>query len=186
VTVKSLICPADTRENTQMPGSVWGGSGNVAFTGYLGVAGVEGNEVYEHTGQSLGILYYTSGIRVADITDGTSNTLMVGERPPSADLQYGWWFAGAGWDGSGVGDVVLGARSLQYAQSLGCSNPANWVGLRPGKVNVTCDQAHFYSLHTGGSNFLYGDASARFVNYNADAVLPQLCTRNGGEVIPNY
>jgi hypothetical protein len=33
---------------------------------------------------------------MADITDGLSNTLMVGERPPSSDFQYGWWYAGAG------------------------------------------------------------------------------------------
>src|SRR5262249_11097223 len=35
MTVKTLICPADGREDTQIPGSQWGGNGNVAFTGYL-------------------------------------------------------------------------------------------------------------------------------------------------------
>ena len=182
--VKTLICPADVREDTTLTGPQWGGNGLVAFTGYLGVASsAEGDESY-NGGQSNGILYWKSTSRFADITDGTSNTLMVGERPPSADLQYGWWFAGAGWDGSGEGDVVLGARSVQYAGSLGC--PASKVGLQPGNINEPCDQVHFWSQHTGGSNFLMGDGSVHFTNYSANSVLPQLCSRNGGEVVPDY
>jgi prepilin-type processing-associated H-X9-DG protein len=186
VKVKTLICPADGREDTTIPGSQWGGNGFVAFTGYLGVAGSpEGNETYNGSNPgSNGILFWTSAVRFTDVTDGTSNTLMVGERPPSQDLYYGWWFAGAGWDGSGVGDVLMGARAYGYAASLGCST--SYVGLQPGKFANPCDQVHFWSPHTGGSNFLYGDGSVKFVTYSANSVLPQLCTRNGGEVIPNY
>jgi prepilin-type processing-associated H-X9-DG protein len=106
---------------------------------------------------------------------------MVGERPPSQDLYYGWWFAGAGWDGSGVGDVLLGARSYGYAASLGCS--ANMVGFQPGNINNPCDQVHWWSNHTNGGNFLYGDGSVHFLTYTANTVLPQLCSRNGGEVV---
>jgi prepilin-type N-terminal cleavage/methylation domain-containing protein/prepilin-type processing-associated H-X9-DG protein len=180
--VKTLICPADGRQDTLLPGSSWGGNGNVAFTGYLGVAcSAEGNEAYaSSTGQSNGILFWKSQVRLTDITDGTSNTFMVGERPPSADLYYGWWFAGAGFDGSGVGDVLLGARSVAYAASLGCS--ANYVGLQPGKLSNPCDQVHFWSMHSGGANFLMGDGSVKFTTYSANAVLPQASSRNGGEV----
>jgi len=48
------------------------------------------------------------GTRISDIKDGLGNTLMVGERPPSSDLSFGWMFAGYG--NNGVGDlaVVLG------------------------------------------------------------------------------
>jgi len=177
--VQTLICPADSRQSILLSGAQAGINGNVAFTGYLGVADSrEGNEA-GGGGQSNGILYWKSTTRFGDITDGTSNTLMAGERPPSADLNYGWWFAGAGYD-AGVGDVVLGARSVGYAASLGCAS--SYVGFQQGNINNNCDQAHFWSLHTGGGNFLLGDGSVRFMTYSANAILPQLCSRNLGEV----
>ncbi len=110
--MKILICPADGRESLLLPGSTWGGVGNVAFTGYLANGGIQGDENYQGLGDPQGVLYWTSQVNIAGITDGTSNTLLIGERPPSADLEYGWWFAGAGWDGSGVGDVIIGRNGL--------------------------------------------------------------------------
>jgi len=179
--VPILICPGDGRENQLLPGAQWGGNGNVAFGAYLGNAGsVQGNESY-NGGQSNGILFWQSQIRFADITDGTSNTILIGERPPSTDLYYGWWFAGAGWDGSGVGDVVMAARATNYAAALGCS--AKYVGFQPGTFGQTCDQCHWWSPHAGGGNFALADASCRFLTYQANAVLPQLCSRNGQETV---
>jgi prepilin-type N-terminal cleavage/methylation domain-containing protein/prepilin-type processing-associated H-X9-DG protein len=190
VTVKTLICPADTREAYAISGTqagIYPGSG-VAFTGYLGVGGVQGDESYEGLGQSQGILYWKSHTRITDITDGTSNTAMVGERPPSQDLYYGWWFAGAGYDGSGDGDVVLGATPYRYASSLGCS--ANYAHYQPPHTPIfadPCDQVHFWSPHTGGSNFLFGDGSVHFLPYSvSDSLMIPLSTRNGGEVLPSW
>ena len=185
--IKTLICPADGRETYVLPGPMWGGNGNVAFTAYLGVAGIVGDFSQVNgsgvatNGNQIGILHYGSKTTFADIRDGTSQTLMVGERPPSKDLYYGWWFAGAGYDGSGVGDVVMGARETGYASSLGC--PASKIGFQPGRVDVDCDQVHFWSLHAGGGNFLFGDGSVKFMNYQANTVLPQLSTRQGAEVV---
>jgi prepilin-type processing-associated H-X9-DG protein len=184
VIVKTLICPSDSRESITLSGKdagIYPGS-PVAFTGYLGASGVGVNA----SGQSnpndkKGILYWTSKTTFGDITDGTSNTLMVGERPPSTDLQYGWWFAGAGWDGNGVGDVFMEARAYAYADSLGC--PRALTGFRPGIVSNPCDQVHWWSLHSGGGNFLRGDGSVKFYSYGMDSILPQLSTKDGGEVV---
>jgi prepilin-type N-terminal cleavage/methylation domain-containing protein len=184
VTVPTLICPGDGRENIVQQGSNFGlyPSSLVAFTGYLAVAGsAQGNETYNGQNPgSNGIFYWTSTTRFADIIDGTSNTLMIGERPPSVDLYYGWWFAGAGWDGSGVGDVLMAARATNYASSLGCSTA--YVGFQQGNFTNPCDQAHWWSPHTGGGNFCLGDASVRFFSYSLNSILPQVCSRNGGEV----
>ena len=56
-------------------------------------------------------LYINSSVNLVKILDGTSNTVMVGERPPSNDLYYGWMWAGSG-DSPyfGTTDVVLGVR----------------------------------------------------------------------------
>jgi prepilin-type processing-associated H-X9-DG protein len=185
-------CPADHRSELVTPLEFAAGYNvPVAFTAYLGVSGISG----DLQGGREGVLAFNATRRMADITDGTSNTLLVGERPPSADLFFGWWFAGAGYDeivggsetdrqSSGTGDVVLGARETRYAASMGC--PAGKVGLQPGKLTEKCDQVHFWSMHAGGANFVLADGSVRFLSYSADAVLPALCTRNGGETVGDY
>jgi len=196
-------CPGDSRtlQALNVPLTNTGRGAPVAFTAYLGVAGVDDLPHFGAAGPRFnGIItpnYATSTqgiinkVRIADITDGTSNTLMVGERPPSKDLFYGWWFAGAGYDGLGIGDVILGARSLEYASTIldgdtGTLCPVI-VGHRSGSVNYDCDQMHFWSFHSQGGNFLRGDGSVTFLSYNADVVLPQLSTKNGGEVVQeNY
>jgi prepilin-type N-terminal cleavage/methylation domain-containing protein/prepilin-type processing-associated H-X9-DG protein len=171
-------CPQDTR--TLLATAVdfgYGNQGTVAFTSYLGISGSASRT-------DDGILYTFSKVRSLDITDGSSNTLLVGERPPSADFIFGWWYAGAGYDGQGTGDVIMGARELDYAVHFGC--PPENIGMRPGTVEDNCDQTHFWSLHPYGANFLFADGSVRFLSYNADPVLPALVTRAGSEVLPDY
>ena len=189
VSVKLWTCPADSR--TQLTARVTEPGGNdyvtVAFTEYLGVNGTG-------SGHNDGILFHWSKVRIADITDGTSNTLMVGERPPSADLSFGWWFAGDGVDERGTGDGTLGATETNYYNYVHGhnTNPATCqgapvYGFAPGNINEDCDQVHFWSLHAGGGNFLLADGSVRFVTYGLDPnTFRALCTRDGGEALANW
>ena len=143
---------------------------------------------------------------MAGISDGTSNTLLVGERPPSRDLFFGWWFAGAGYydpvsaggltpSQDGSGDVTLGTWDLRYPIALsqpfngGYTCPTTKYQFQPGNINENCDQAHFWSLHTSGANFGMADGSVRFIAYGAGGTQVlwfALGTRNGGEVVPNF
>jgi prepilin-type processing-associated H-X9-DG protein len=99
-------------------------------------------------------------------------------------LNYGWWYAGAGYDNLGTGDVILGARETDYAKSFSC--PLENVGLRTGSLWDECDQIHFWSLHPYGVNFLFADGSVRYLSLDVDPILPALVTRAGDEVIPDF
>jgi len=212
VPIKTYICPSEPRnilvENIQDAGA-GAPLTPIAFTEYLGVDGFRGDvtpDASGNVGEKSGILVQSTRtakkkVNFAAITDGSSNTLMIGERPPSVDLFYGWWFAGAGFDGSGVGDVTMGARETVYADNIQTTStvgggsttcPHKYVGFQAGSINDPCDQLHFWSWHPSGANWTFGDGSARFITYtidsNAPALTPastllQLVTRNGGEVI---
>ncbi|HEY7426953.1 MAG TPA: DUF1559 domain-containing protein [Gemmataceae bacterium] len=166
-------CPADARVQTA---GLARGRLFVAFTSYLGVAGTR-------TFKRDGVLYTNSTVSLTDITDGTSTTLLAGERPPSKDLWYGWWYAGHGVNGTGMGDMVLGVREVSPSSDIyvpDCGGPAHFT---PGRIDNMCDAFHYWSLHPGGANFLFADGSVRFLAYTADPLLPALATRAGGEAV---
>ncbi len=179
-------CPADSRQYQATlvlePGFQ---PITVAFTGFLGVSGT-------NLRAKDGVLYWNSAVRIGDITDGTSSTLLAGERPPSWDLVFGWWYAGAGQldqagglPNSGSLDVTLGSgefnlRTVDIPEMNACADGPFRFG--PGTINNPCDQFHFWSLHSGGSNFLFADGSVHFLTYEAADILPALSTRAGGEV----
>jgi prepilin-type processing-associated H-X9-DG protein/prepilin-type N-terminal cleavage/methylation domain-containing protein len=149
----------------------------VAFTHYLGVSGDRAGD---------GMLYANSHVRFADIIDGSSQTLLVGERPPSSNERYGWWYAGIGQSHDGSLDSHLAARQLNqsfYAPTC----PVGPYSFGPGSRTNMCDTFHFWSRHPGGANFLFCDGAVRFLGYSADSILPALATRAGGEkvVVPD-
>src|SRR5262249_51159207 len=121
--------------------------------------------------------------RLADIHDGISNTLLAGERPPSADHNLGWWYAGWGQNRDGSAESVLGVNEMNtYSWTQGRCPPGPYE-FQPGAVNNMCDAFHFWSLHSGGANFVLCDGSVHFLTYSAAPVMPALATRAGGEVV---
>lgn len=192
--VKLYRCPADPMPKTfEVPDYL--SPGNfvpIALTSYLGVSGTDQFSFD-------GCLYPNSKVRLTDIYDGTSNTIMVGERPPAWGGWGGWWFAGTGMLPSlGAGDVVLGAND-RIAQNWECTPNGPQDYYRLGKLDPVDtfndpDAFHFWSMHPGGANFLFCDGSVRFLPYSitspppapgmpsARDLLRNLATRNGGEM----
>jgi len=172
--VAVFACPSDLRA---LQVHIAGRSGfPVAFTSYLGVAG---KDVLTHDG----VLYRDSSIRIADITDGTSNTLFAGERPPSKDFQYGWWYAGYGQRLTGSADMLLGVEEPNLLPVTKGSCPPGTYRFAPGRFDNQCDMFHFWSPHSSGANFLFVDGSVRFLSYKVAPLLPALASREGGEVV---
>ncbi|MFO0842488.1 MAG: DUF1559 domain-containing protein [Gemmataceae bacterium] len=147
-----------------------------ALTSYVGVLGTS----FDRTD---GVLFLDSRVRLIDITDGTSNTVLAGERPPSADFWYGWWYAGFGQAGTGSADMLLGVRERNRGGAFVQACPKGPYHYQAGLTSEQCDLFHFWSLHVGGANFLVADGAVRFLAYPADSLLPALATRGGGEVV---
>ena len=152
----------------------------VALNSYLGSAGKSARK-------RDGVIVADGGVTMLSITDGTSNTLAFGERPPPADLLHGWLYVGWGVGGYGALDSVIGVTDTNPypGQSIrdACGNGP--FPYRQPVLNTVPDCApfQFWSLHPGGANFALADGSVRFIRYEADAILPALASRAGGEVV---
>jgi prepilin-type N-terminal cleavage/methylation domain-containing protein/prepilin-type processing-associated H-X9-DG protein len=172
--VPAFVCPSDPRSaQTQIATGV---QTPVAFTCYLGV---EGRDLFAQDG----MYFVDSHVRLADVRDGTSQTLLIGERPPSTDFEFGWWYMGVGQQVTGSADMVLGVEEqnvLPYFKAP-CSSGVYEYG--PGQISEQCDMFHFWSLHTGGANFAFVDGSVRFLSYSAAPLMPALASRAGGEAV---
>lgn len=159
------LCPSDGRLLGE-PGQ-WRNLRGV-FTSFVGVMGSVSHKE-RNTNGVFDVL--DNGIRLKRVTDGLSHTLMVGERPPPAKLDWGWWI----WSDY---DTLLGTKQT-YTFYPGCRLPAFYG---PGELEDNCDSAHFWSLHPGGSHWLMVDNSAHFTTYEAKDIVQMLATRSGGEV----
>lgn len=139
-----------------------------------------------------GVMYRNSRIRIAQVTDGMSNTVFAGERTPYlADAVWAGVvpdgkhysyneFASSGTGGKGINydncGSYVGANSgpsiYEYPQII---HPPNWPGGHT-------DQMH--SDHTGGCNILMGDGSVRFLADNIRlSTWKALCSRGDSDII---
>jgi prepilin-type processing-associated H-X9-DG protein len=170
----TLICASDGRVDT--PQTSERTNNTVALSSYLGS---EGKDLFSRDG----IFFVDSRTRLSDITDGSSNTLFIGERPPSRDFQFGWWYAGAGQQFTGSVDMVLGVEEQNILPSAWYACPIRGHAFRLGSLTNDCDMFHFWSLHPGGANFAFADGSVHFLSYSGAAIMPALATRAGGEIV---
>lgn len=115
-----------------------------------------------------GVLMHNRAIKLRDITDGTSTTLMVGEHKTREDLD---------WHSTWTGVVAGGEEP--YQRILGVTDhvpnsPANHID-------------DFASHHATGSFFLMGDGRIRLITSNIDEnVYKSLATRSGREVVGEF
>jgi prepilin-type processing-associated H-X9-DG protein len=112
-------------------------------------------------------------VKITGITDGTSNTVLVGERPPSSDLYWGWW-------AYSDSDNILAHPNRETYTVSGCNGNELFRADIPTNPRAAC---HFWSMHTGGGNWLLGDGSVRFIQYSAANIVSQMASINGGEVV---
>jgi prepilin-type N-terminal cleavage/methylation domain-containing protein/prepilin-type processing-associated H-X9-DG protein len=172
--IKSYTCPSDNRVATSQVSTKT--NNTIALTSYLGVSGLD----YK---SKDGVFIQDRRFTFNEITDGTSNTLMIGERPPSVDFQFGWWYAGVGQQLTGSADQILGVRehNLQLIVSGSTCGPGVY-SYKSRRLDDPCGMFGFFSPHSGGAQFAMADGSVRLVPYSANPIMPALASRAGGEV----
>ncbi|QDV27810.1 DUF1559 domain-containing protein [Aureliella helgolandensis] len=157
--------------------------GDFATIAYSGSAG--GNR---HGALQVGGPYGSNrGGRISDLVDGTSNTILIGERTggnqiyvrhtPNTMLNPYVPSNGGGW-----GDLLNGENWLKG--SLHDGNPLSSPNGGPCAIN--CNNlrgSSMHSFHTGGCHFLMGDGSVQFLSESVDAhSFAARITREKGEV----
>jgi prepilin-type processing-associated H-X9-DG protein len=185
-TVPLYLCPADAHAAT--PWESKKAEYSYALTSYLGVlgssptVGLSGDGVF---GGNFDKYVGFHPVRLTDITDGISTTLMVGERPPSLNGYWGWWWGD-------IYETSLWAVADRYPvtdqndDGTGDPCPARSY-FSPGDLADDCHVNHFWSFHAGGGNWLMCDGSVHFMTYSAGTtIIPVMATRDGGEEIPSH
>jgi prepilin-type processing-associated H-X9-DG protein len=136
-----------------------------------------------------GVFFFGSAVRIADILDGTTNTLLFGERyhrDTNYDGNAGSYTKMAGWGywspssgQPGIGDVTLGTVvPINYRHPAGAAVNNAYEDLRITAMG---------SGHPGGCNVALADGSVRFISQTIDqTTLRALSTRAGGETIGDY
>src|SRR4029077_15569218 len=86
-----FFCPSDSRAmiTVNEPSPLQLPLVTAGLTSYLGV---DGTNLLKNDG----CLLPDRWIKINQIKDGTSNTIIVGERPPPEPKKFGWWYAGVG------------------------------------------------------------------------------------------
>lgn len=194
----ALACPSDPNGGTLQTSIAngFGANGGSAVTSYRGVSGSNwawgGQNISQPGGSNHGLdrgngifdrledyihndgRDRTSGsedqTKFRDVTDGLSNTLMVGESSNFYSTHCGFW---------GFFNHVTGttAQPINFKQPNG-----NIWGRGDWGRNYS-----FHSFHTGGAQFCLGDGTVRFVSENINTTIYRgLATIAGGEVVGEF
>ena len=223
--IKTYICPDDS---DQTPFAVNISSNGYSQSSYAGSAGTfdiwhwycgcppgVGGQSCQGSVQIAGdgVFFGNVAVKLQGITDGTSNTISVGEtsrfkNDPDA-IFNSWsralWFGSAAPNSTrpeGLASTVPAINAPFQVGDAGLSQSLNptgetngWLFIQTGYDARTLGQFGFHSLHPGGANFVFCDGSVRFLketismgspNYTPPiniGIYRQLSTRKGGEVI---
>jgi prepilin-type N-terminal cleavage/methylation domain-containing protein/prepilin-type processing-associated H-X9-DG protein len=179
VKLASLICPSDTKNETialpatrassgitpgwsfneiyPLPPGTW----MQAYTSYAGNAGTFTFGYTNLMTSSIlsyfnGVIYNDSSVKIADITDGTSNTFIFGEHSKGQlyILDPAYAVSDNSWNSGRWYDTLF---STLYPLNLGYGN--NQAIKNSGYYDPTTGS----SLHPGGANFAFVDGSVRFI-----------------------
>lgn len=159
-------CPSDTapdlnskREYDNPYSAAFGGQAvHLGTANYVGVCGTRWSTPEQWIVQGIdpfGTMWGDSKVRIQDVTDGLSNTFVVGER----DWITGW---AANWPGprNYTGTGIWGMRQHLSILDVKINDPVLQPNGNP------ANSRGFSSEHVGGAHFLFGDGRVQFLSEN--------------------
>jgi prepilin-type N-terminal cleavage/methylation domain-containing protein/prepilin-type processing-associated H-X9-DG protein len=169
--------PWETYPGTNLPP----GRPRIGWNGYWGTVYGDAPNFTVGLGNLRGFFdYQTLQIAtIASVTDGTSNTILVGEVLPVQTIDSNFWNENGGTAGTTI-PINWNSNTVPASDPSCINGWSNGVlGCRFGAASKG-----FKSMHPGGSNFVFADGSVRFLKSSISiATYAALGSRNGGEVI---
>ncbi len=147
------FCPSDVNADKVFSGFL----GDHTAGSYVGVSG-------DDPTTKNGTFFVNSAIGFHSLSDGSSNTMVMGERGIPSALNIGWMLCGS------TQDAFIDTST----------------GIAPGAPDGVHND-HFWSWHTGGAYFLFGDGRVRFLSESMDhSMVKALSTRDGNEELGEF
>jgi len=199
VILTALICPSDDHQGTWSGGASHTADSNGqqrALSNYSPSMGSQANSPCGTHGNFFGtgpdvradtldanrisgvFGHWAWAARMRDITDGTSNTIAIGEVRPKCEehVRDGWMAENSMYTGTGVA-INFNTCQGTPGSGTGCNQHSGQWGASQG----------FKSIHVGGAQFLLCDGSVRFLSENLDMPTYQaLGDRRDGRVLGEF
>ena len=150
-------------------------------------AGSPADAVSFASSQCNGVFYGSSSVRIRDISDGTSNTVFVGESYTDTYVKDGqqmdYWQFGAPSTGGWNPYTEAGTEFSEGVGSMGPKMNSRLDPTQPGRLM----EASFGSYHIGGAHFTFGDGRVRFLSESIDLdTYHALGTRAEGDLVGSF
>lgn len=152
-----------------------------------------GMDAFEGYPESDGVLFLNSEVRLGWITDGASNTLLVGEALADQELtgndysdnvqKVDHWYIGSGELANYQQIIEAGYFSAEVSECLGSSAcPINAIKNPEGPINDK--ELGFGSFHPMGVNMGFSDGHIQFIRESIDPeVWSAIGSKAGGEIV---